>query len=97
LNLFKQPLCPPKQRQTSKRLVEQEGRILLAISALKKKEIPSIRRAATVFDIPYTTLYSRTNGCNYRAEKRANGHKMTLNEEIALAMDSFCGSAGMPS
>jgi hypothetical protein len=75
---------PPKPRKTSKNLVEQEGRILLAISALKKKDISNIRCAAAVFDVPYTTLYGRINGCNYRTEKRANGHKMTLNEEKSV-------------
>jgi hypothetical protein len=48
---------PPKPRTTSKKLVEQEGRILLAISSLQKKEIPTIHRAATVFGVPYSTLY----------------------------------------
>jgi hypothetical protein len=75
---------PPKPRTTSKRLVEQEGRILLAISSLRKKKISTIRRAATVFDVPYSTLYDRINGCKYRTEKRANGHKMTPNEEELL-------------
>jgi hypothetical protein len=75
---------PPKRRTTSKKLVEQEGRILLAILSLQKKEIPTIRRAATVFGVPYSTLYDRINGCKYRTEKRANGHKMTPNEEESL-------------
>jgi hypothetical protein len=75
---------PPKPRTTSKKLVEQEGRILLPISSLQKKEIPTIRRAATVFGVPYSTLYDRINGCKYWTEKRANGHKMTPNEEESL-------------
>jgi hypothetical protein len=75
---------PPKRRTTSKKLVEQEGRILLVISSLQKKEIPTIYCAATVFGVPYSTLYDRINGCKYRTEKRANGHKMTPNEEESL-------------
>jgi hypothetical protein len=49
---------PPKLRQTSGNLVEQEGRIQLAISALKKGQISSICRAAKTFDVPKSTLYS---------------------------------------
>jgi hypothetical protein len=79
---------PPKPRQTSKELVEQEGRIPLAISALKKKEISSIHCAAAVFDVPRTTLHGRINGCDYRTEKRANGHKIILNEEKSSSLFS---------
>ena len=50
------PAIPPKMPKSSKSQVEQEGRILLAISAIKKKEITNIRIAACVFDIPLTTL-----------------------------------------
>ncbi len=39
---------PPKRTHSSRNLVEQEGRIELAIAALKKNEISSIRRAAEV-------------------------------------------------
>lgn len=46
----------PKPRRISQNLVEQEGRIQLAISALKKDEISSIRRAAEMFNIPKSTL-----------------------------------------
>jgi hypothetical protein len=75
---------PPKRRTTSKKLVEQEGRILLANSPLQKKEIPTIYHAATIFSVPYSTLYDRINGCKYQTEKRANSHKMTPNEEELL-------------
>lgn len=47
---------PPKRRTISKKLVEQEGRILLVILSLQKKEIPTIYYAATVFGVPYSTL-----------------------------------------
>jgi predicted HTH domain antitoxin len=47
---------PSKLRQTPGKLVEQEGRIQLAISALKKNEISSIRRAAEIFNVPRSTL-----------------------------------------
>jgi hypothetical protein len=56
---------PSKSRRISQKLVEQEGRLQLAISALKKNEIPSIRRAADIFDVPRSTLQDRLNGCQY--------------------------------
>ncbi|KAF7167176.1 hypothetical protein CNMCM5623_000583 [Aspergillus felis] len=75
---------PPKARTNSKNSVEEEGRILLAVSALKKKEILNIREAARVYNVPYTTLQRRLTGHAFRAELRANGHKMTQNEEESL-------------
>ncbi|RFU24552.1 hypothetical protein B7463_g11787, partial [Scytalidium lignicola] len=38
---------------------EQEGRILLAINAIKTKQITSVRKAARVFDVPRGTLNAR--------------------------------------
>src|ERR1051326_1635406 len=39
--------------------VENEGRIILAVNALKKKQISSIQEASRTYDVPYTTLYER--------------------------------------
>ena len=75
---------PPKVRTNSKDSIEQEGRILLAVSALKKKEIHTIREAARIYHVPYTTLQRRLNGHTFWAEARANNHKMTQNEEESL-------------
>jgi hypothetical protein len=75
---------PPKSRQPSGNLVEQEGRIQLAISALKKGQISSICRAAKTFDVPKSTLRGRLNGCQYRIEKRANGHRLSPTQEESL-------------
>ena len=75
---------PPKSRQKSRNLIEQEGKLLLAISALKKQEISSVRQAARVYTVPESTLRDRLHGSINRAEKRANGHKMTQNEEDSL-------------
>lgn len=49
---------------------EQEGRILLAISSLEKKETTTIREAARLYDVPRTTLQRRLNGSINRAEKK---------------------------
>jgi hypothetical protein len=40
---------PPNRTQSSRNLVEQEGRVLLAIQAIKNQEITSIREAARHF------------------------------------------------
>jgi hypothetical protein len=75
---------PPKSRQTSGNLVEQEGRIQLAISALKNKGISNIHRAAEIFNVPRSTLRDRLNGIQYRIEKRANGHRLSPTQEESL-------------
>jgi hypothetical protein len=92
---------PPKTHTIAKNLAEQEGRILLAISALEKKEISTISKAAQIFNVPRSTLRDRLKGSKYRNEARANGHKMTQNEEESLirwilSMDQR-GAAPRPS
>jgi hypothetical protein len=75
---------PPKARTNSKKSEEQEGRLLLAISALQKKQISTIREAVRVYNVPYTTLRQRFNGVTSRTKTRANSHKLTQNEEESL-------------
>ena len=75
---------PLKSRSRPSNSVEQEGKLLLAISALKKKEISNIREAARLYDVPRSTLQDRLQGKTNRDETRANGHKMTRNEEESL-------------
>jgi hypothetical protein len=62
---------PPKPRPTPRNLVEQEGRIQLAISALRKKEISSVQRAVEIFDVPRSTL----RGCSVWGQ---NPHVLVL-------------------
>jgi len=92
---------PPIRTQSSQNRTEQEGRILLAIQAIKKQEILSIRDAARQFNVPRTTLQRRVTGHPFRAETRANSHKLTEIEEESLqkwilSMDSR-GAAPRPS
>ena len=75
---------PPNRPQKNRKSVEQEGRILLAIKAIQKQEILSLREAARRFNVPYATLRTRRNGITNRAETRANNHKLTLFEEESL-------------
>ncbi|KAE8548071.1 hypothetical protein EYB25_009864 [Talaromyces marneffei] len=75
---------PPNRTANRQKLAEQEGKILLAISDLKKGRIKSIREAVRIYNVSYTTLRRRLAGIEYRAEKRANSHKMTQYEEESL-------------
>jgi hypothetical protein len=75
---------PPIRSQSSQKRVEQEGRLLLAIQAIKNQEFTSIRRAAEVFDVPRSTLSARLNGIIYRVDSRVNCYKLTEYEEKSL-------------
>ena len=75
---------PPIRSRSSRNLVEQEGRILLAIQAIKKQEITAIREAARRFDVPESTLRTRLRGTKSRAISRANSSKLTEIEEESL-------------
>jgi hypothetical protein len=75
---------PPIRDKNSRNSIEQEWPILFAISALKNGEIRSIREAARIFQVPYTTLHRRYHGVQIRAEKRANGLKLSTSEEESL-------------
>lgn len=75
---------PPIRARSSGNSVEQEGRILLAIKAIEKQEISSIREAARRFNVPESTLRTRRHGIKNRSESRANNHKLTEVEENSL-------------
>ena len=40
----------------------QEGRILLAIQALKEHQFKSVQAAALLYNVPHSTLTNRMNG-----------------------------------
>jgi hypothetical protein len=50
---------PPIRTRSSQNSIEQEGRILLAIQAIKNQEISNIARAAYTFNVPRLTLRRR--------------------------------------
>jgi hypothetical protein len=75
---------PPDRSQKARKAVEQEGRILLAIHAIKNKEIPTIAEAVRRFNVLRTTLRRRITGNTFRAETRANNHKLTQIDEESL-------------
>ena len=92
---------PPIRSQRSQKSIEQEGRILLAIQAIKKQEIRAIREAARHFNVPESTLRARLRGTTIRSETRANSHKLTEIEEQSLVQWIFSlddrGAAPRPS
>jgi len=75
---------PPTRSWSLRNLIEQDDRILLAIQAFKKQEIPSIREAARRFNVPHTTLQDRLHDHQNRGEARANNYKLTYTEEESL-------------
>jgi hypothetical protein len=75
---------PSKSARNTQKLVEQEGRLQLAISALNKNQISNIRRAAKVFNVPASTLRDRICSSQHCIEQCANSHKLTQSEEESL-------------
>lgn len=78
------PLMPPKRAQLSRKSIEQEGRVLLAIRDIQSGSTDSIREIAARFNVPRSTLQDRVNGHKFRTETRANSHKLTKTEKDSL-------------
>jgi hypothetical protein len=75
---------PPKRSEKHSKSPDREGRILLAIKAIQNQSVRSLRQAASVYNVPHTTLRDRINGKTYRQETRTNNYKLTLEEEDSL-------------
>ena len=75
---------PPKRTESSQNSAHQEGRLILDVQAVKNEEISTIRDAARRFNVPHSTLQDRITGLTFRAEARANSHKLTQTEEETL-------------
>lgn len=76
---------PPIRTGSSPKSFNQEDKILLALNDIKNGRIKSIHAAAKLYEIPYTTLYTRSHGRVSRADIRPNGHKLTQFKENSLA------------
>ena len=61
-----------------------EGRIALAILALRTTQCKSIRAAAKSYDVPRSTLQERYHGILSKRETRPTTHKLTQTEENVL-------------
>lgn len=75
---------PPNRAQSSRKSIEQEGRILLAIKSIQNGSTDSIRQIAERFQVPRSTLQRRLDGQQFRVDIRPNGHKLTQYEEYSL-------------
>ena len=81
LNITK---MPPERPDRKKRLIEQEGRLLLALKAIKEDKYLSAAAAARSFDVPVSTLKARINGRESFTEKRPATHIFTHVEELSM-------------
>jgi len=64
--------------------VYREGRVALAISALKRNQFQSVRRAAATYNVNDRTLRRRRAGIQSRRDCEANLKKLTKLEESAI-------------
>ena len=58
-----------------------EARILLALQALQNNPKLSIRRAATIYSVGFSTLRDRKNGIQSRRDSIPNSRKLSDLEE----------------
>ena len=72
---------PPPTTTSS---VQQEGRIALAVEALKQGFFTSVRSAARSYDVPHMTLSRRVRDIPARRGKRPTNCKLTATEELTL-------------
>ncbi|RFU33152.1 hypothetical protein B7463_g3180, partial [Scytalidium lignicola] len=76
---------------------QQEGRVLLAINAIKKGQITSIRKAARVFDVPRSTLNARLQGTPQHQTIYTKCFRMSqLEEESLVQWILSMGKRGLP-
>lgn len=75
---------PPQHSDKKRKLIEQEGRLSLAIQAIKNGKYPSAAAAARSFEIPVSTLKARINGRESATEKRHNRFIFTEIEEGSI-------------
>ena len=63
----------------------KEDRVQLALNAFKNGQFKTKKSASLAFDVPETTLRRRIQGIASRAEKPANGQKLSITEESTLS------------
>jgi hypothetical protein len=62
----------------------KEGRVILALDALKRDEKLSLRAAAKLYNVPATTLFDRRAGRPAQADTTPKVKKLTQLEEGAI-------------
>lgn len=63
---------------------QREGRLILALAAIKNGQMNSCRTAAAAYNVPYRTLAYRANGRVPRVDSTPNSKKLTSIEEYVL-------------
>ena len=71
-------------QQHNAQSIQNEGQISLAISAIDRNQIQSVRRAVTTYDVPQTTLRRRRAGTTARRNCEANLKKLTKLKELVI-------------
>ena len=64
-------------QQHNAQLIQNKGRISLAISAINRNQIQSVRRAIATYSIPQTTLRRQRTKTTTRRNYEANLKKLT--------------------
>jgi hypothetical protein len=67
----------PIRSESSQKLANREGKILLALDDLQNGRIKSIRVAVKLYKILYATLHYRAQGRLSCVDIRPNGYKLT--------------------
>jgi hypothetical protein len=62
-----------------------EGRILLALDAVKKSYISSFRAAAELYNVPPLTLSHRARGRTAKEDSRSKNLKLSITEKATLS------------
>ena len=73
-------MAPPHNTQSA----HNEGRIVLAVQAIKQGRVSSMRAAAQTYDISKSTLRRRVQGINARRDSVPMNRKLTTTEESTL-------------
>ncbi|KAF2179575.1 hypothetical protein K469DRAFT_798636, partial [Zopfia rhizophila CBS 207.26] len=68
-------------QRTKTQSIHNKGRLSLAIFAIKKSQLQSVRQAATVYNVPEPTLRRRLAGTTFRRDCEANSKKLNKLEE----------------
>jgi hypothetical protein len=75
---------PPIRSGSQQKLANQEGKALLALDDIKYSCVKSLHAVVKLYNIPLTTLHTRTKGRISCVDKRPSGHKLTQFEEDSL-------------
>ena len=73
-------MAPPRNAQ----LAQKEGRIALAIQALKRGQVSSVNAAAKMYDVAESILQGCIKGINARCDSIPINRKLTTTEESTL-------------